>query len=287
LVATAVVTVVGGVATNRVSGPWWAQVLWFGGAVAAMLLGARLSLLASRGDVRKCPPFDVDRPSSGTQSIGTVADAVVIGPNADLRGSTFHVTGRSPVKDESLKFVRISLDAGVADQWRTFGGRNAGWSVGNFHYSYSIKEFEFATNLVPIFDITVLNVGLKPIIITSIGIEILVVAQETRAYGIPRAARIPKTEHYVVEIPDVWPRLRLPDVFDPGSLFRPTAPAELMLDCMAELGDPVYVPPEGPFRFGLRLDRYAEHMPNIAVIRLVIETDLDRVESANIGIGRY
>lgn len=282
-VAAAVLAVAGGVATNRVAGPWWAQALWFAGAVGAALAAARLSPAVRRSNVPIPPrseiPGDVRMPPSlEVQSIGTVTGGVVVGPNADLRGSTFHVAGQPPVKGAALEFVRIALDPSVAEQWRAFKGTDL--SVGDFHYSYSIKESEFATNLVPIFDVTVLNRGSKPAVITAVGIEILIVAHEMRVYGIPTAARIPMTEHYTVEIPDVWSTLPPPTPFDP------VPPTELMLDCTADIGDPVYVPAEGPFRFGLRLERYGDHMPNIAVIRLVLETELGPVKSANIGIGR-
>ncbi|GAB3661277.1 hypothetical protein GCM10027589_23420 [Actinocorallia lasiicapitis] len=45
---TGVATVAGGVATNRVEGPWWVQVLWFSGAVGSLLAAGWLRYAASR-----------------------------------------------------------------------------------------------------------------------------------------------------------------------------------------------------------------------------------------------
>ncbi|MFI7454920.1 hypothetical protein ACIBQX_46140 [Nonomuraea sp. NPDC049714] len=45
---SAVATVAGGVATNRVEGPWWAQALWFAGAAVALGLAGWLARLAAQ-----------------------------------------------------------------------------------------------------------------------------------------------------------------------------------------------------------------------------------------------
>ncbi|WP_433431271.1 hypothetical protein [Nonomuraea sp. CA-141351] len=47
-VGSAVATVAGGVATNRVDGPWWAQALWFAGAAVALGLAGWLARMAAQ-----------------------------------------------------------------------------------------------------------------------------------------------------------------------------------------------------------------------------------------------
>jgi hypothetical protein len=49
--AGAATAVVGGVATNRVEGPWWAQALWFAVAASGFAAAARLNAAAeARGE---------------------------------------------------------------------------------------------------------------------------------------------------------------------------------------------------------------------------------------------
>ncbi len=50
--AGAAAAVVGGIATNRVEGPWWAQVLWFVVAVAGFGAAARLNAATKTRDER-------------------------------------------------------------------------------------------------------------------------------------------------------------------------------------------------------------------------------------------
>ncbi|MEU6729087.1 hypothetical protein ABZ917_35735 [Nonomuraea wenchangensis] len=70
---SAVATVAGGVATNRVEGPWWVQTLWFAGAVVALGLAVWLARLADK------PGMEESRQESGMhETPGT--------PDSDIEG---------------------------------------------------------------------------------------------------------------------------------------------------------------------------------------------------------
>ncbi|MET8988878.1 hypothetical protein ABZW49_25800 [Nonomuraea wenchangensis] len=72
-VGSAVATVAGGVATNRVEGPWWVQGLWFAGAAVTLGLAGWLTRLADK------PGMEESRQESGMhETPGT--------PNSDREG---------------------------------------------------------------------------------------------------------------------------------------------------------------------------------------------------------
>lgn len=118
----ALLAVAGGVATNRVQGAWWVQLLWFAGAVVAVLMGGRLSLISDRAvDSPAMPEGDLVREfgqvsggvvgasaavgegpdvaaatgSLGGMAVGKSSGGVTAGPGADFRGAHFYLTDSS------------------------------------------------------------------------------------------------------------------------------------------------------------------------------------------------
>ncbi|MCD0449662.1 hypothetical protein LO762_10740 [Actinocorallia sp. API 0066] len=76
----AVVAAIGGVATNRVEGAWWAQALWFGTAVVAILVAASLQLRAARGAQAQGSEARATRTGKATVGRGGTANTGVTGP---------------------------------------------------------------------------------------------------------------------------------------------------------------------------------------------------------------
>jgi hypothetical protein len=134
----------------------------------------------------------------------------------------------------------------------------------------------------PVLDITVFNAVRGPILITGIGIEIVRVG--TIPYSgasMPKPVQVLRSESYVLEMPDL------------SSYY----PEELVtaIDYSLDIGkrviipipNPIFLPPDGPFRYDLRLKNFARHLPRFALLRAAVDTAQGTLLSSRILFRRW
>ena len=102
----------------------------------------------------------------------------------------------------------------------------------------------------------------------------------------PHAVKVKSLGTYSVTIPSSWHDLvqrlqrEVEDSDLPHSWEIPVLVDSLEEFAMTHLPDPVYVQPNAPFRFGLRLDGYGKRIPAQSVIRVMLETNAGQARSA-------
>lgn len=143
------------------------------------------------------------------------------------------------------------------------------------------KEHRDPVNADPLFDITVKNESARSVIFRKVGIVISVVANSNYLWGNPSAVRIPVSENYAVEVPNL--RERLQYAFD-GFELKPKRLDEVV---SMRVPDPYTLEPEAPFRYTLRLKNYCENMPNHARLQMWCDTDHGEFRSGEIALLRY
>ncbi|SRR5258707_821967 len=122
----------------------------------------------------------------------------------------------------------------------------------------------------PVFDITLLNTASRPLILTRIGIEITLVSHSSTLSIRPHASKIEVARSYTLNVPDI---LTLCGPFG-------DEPATLQEVVVLDLSDPIYMPAEAPFRYGLVLRDYCRHMPQEVYLHLWAQTDAGIARSA-------
>jgi hypothetical protein len=114
----------------------------------------------------------------------------------------------------------------------------------------------------PGFDITLLNTTSRPLILTKVGIEIDSASHPLTLSVRPHASRIERATSYAIELPDV--------LTDNGPF--DDEPSSLHKVISIDIPDPIYMPAEAPFRYGLLLHNYCQHMPQETNICMWIQT---------------
>jgi hypothetical protein len=138
---------------------------------------------------------------------------------------------------------------------------------------------KFVTGVNPSFDITLKNTEHTPLLLSAIGVQVVSVAHVTYFYGFPRAVKVRMADSYVLEMPDIWNRVKGHFVPMEGG-----GPIDLDELVSVRLADPVYLQVDAAYRFGLLLDKYDGRMPNFVILRLWARTDLSENWSHEIHI---
>jgi hypothetical protein len=133
---------------------------------------------------------------------------------------------------------------------------------------------DFVDNADLWLDVTVLNSSRAPVILTSVGVEMLDLMQIIYLYGIPEAAKIsPPRDEYFLDMPNLRDLLpRSPDTWRAG-------PVSVNREIRTRLSDPVYLPARAPYRYVLRFKNYQWNVPNHARLRLLAETEEEAAKS--------
>lgn len=198
------------------------------------------------------------------------------GPTELVRAISHHIATPSvrineDEKSNFLSFANIAIDANNPNWKEHVGDADSPFDRQCSQY---FRLGKFVKNADLSFDVTILNTASVPIIVTSVGIIISSVANITYVYGIPEAAKITKSDSYIVEVPDLRSEL-----YSKG--WR-GSPLDLDRMIITKIPDPVYLEPKAPYRHGLLLKHYQEYMPNYAIIRLVAATNSGNSESKEI-----
>ncbi|MDK3157308.1 hypothetical protein QPK87_12075 [Kamptonema cortianum] len=133
---------------------------------------------------------------------------------------------------------------------------------------FEIARNDFARDVDPIFDITILSDLSSTALIHQLGIEIVSIAQEMRGYGSIQAAKVLPQEFYIIEIPDIRTNLQREFGIFPRSL----APRNISLLLTVPQSDIFKLDVGSTFRYELLLKNYVDHMPNFALLRFWIKT---------------
>jgi hypothetical protein len=221
---------------------------------------------------------------------------------AELESSRDHGLTTGDRITQGLVFAGICMDT-TNPGWREISKTKRPFGR-EFEFNYSLSLA--AHNVDPCFDITLMNLGSQPLLLTDVGIEIVTVCHYTYVAGIPKAVKIKKVDTYRVEIPDIWgaitgqsrdlppsdetkkmrtkePAEQVPAVRtgSSGEMTIRISPIDLMdfppIDLYqlvsTKIPDPVYLEPNAPYRYGLLLDKYQKRMPIHALIRLWVRTN--------------
>ena len=140
------------------------------------------------------------------------------------------------------------------------------------YFEIAKPVFDASLNL----DVTIMNMTDTPAILTAVGVEIVSFI-EIVSFGsghIPAAAKIYKTDSYEIELPtNIYER------FFKNNPFRNEEPISMNEVVFTRLEDPIYLEPKAPYRYGLCLKQYQEHIPNRSILRLWILTNLGEARS--------
>ena len=163
-----------------------------------------------------------------------------------------------------LTFASIRIDASDPN-WE----ESARFTNSPFAYPCSryFKIGPWVCDADPVFDITLMNTSKSPVILTAVGVEVVTVGYIGYVSGVPSAAKIAKSEAYVIEIPNIW---QLIGVEHRWQLEKPRNVTETV---RKQLADPVYLESGAPYRYGLLLKSYYNHVPNFARIRMHVTSD--------------
>jgi len=117
-----------------------------------------------------------------------------------------------------------------------------------------------------------------PVLLTALGVEVVSAAHITYIAGtrVPKAVKVRKEATYTIEVPDLWTKL--------GRLER--APIDLHALVSTRVADPVYLEVMAPFRYGLYLERYIQHLPNRTILRLWARTNRGEEQSQELYLER-
>jgi hypothetical protein len=152
----------------------------------------------------------------------------------------------------------------------------------------------------PEFDILVTNSLNSSVVLHSIGIEIVYASHVTVTLGTWQTTRVKVDGKYVVQMPLPPTRIRVDnDLVDIGAEVNDRLKSGLPVTAefvrglllaldyewpnipirvLADPQDPIYLPPEGPYRFNVVLREY-HRMPNNVVLRFVLGTNRGEVLS--------
>ncbi len=174
------------------------------------------------------------------------------------------------------------------------GGRSVHESPLNNPFSLKcVKYFEFG-NVDPVLDVTIINCSNDPVLVTSVGAEVVCVAQRWLVGAILEAFTVRVKERVVVTMPDIWKELKtrgqwtkLAETKGSTSLsefadIRDIDPQSIGKCVWSQLRDPEYLGVNAPYRYTLSLSKYRKRMPDHAILKLLVDTNRGKVSSAPI-----
>lgn len=213
-------------------------------------------------------------------------------------------------KDSALDFAAIAIDP-KNEYWA--GGRTLRFTSPYPHeYPFGIDckyEFHLAEKVIgadPTFDITIINTDRRPVLVTSIGVEIVSVGflapviKGLVAGALPRAVKVEKHDSHTIMVPDIWSLLAVnekwvhwnekwssalgslndhPEKGLPG--LSKTISIDLNHIVSIRPPEPLYLQREAPYRYGLVLKGYVT-MPAHVVLRMWILTNSGESRSEEI-----
>jgi hypothetical protein len=192
------------------------------------------------------------------------------------------ITGNGTVERGGLVFARITIDSGDT-YWCESSKTPA-----SKHYPFDRQvhqRFRIAKQISgadPVFDVTLLNTASKPAVVSDVGVEILSVAH--MPYGmntggtLPQAIRVDRLESYMVAMPNVW-RDVVKDMDPDEDVW-----VERNEVVKANIKDPIFLEPNAPFRYRLRLKGYESNMPNHTIMRMWATSYESDVRSETIAV---
>lgn len=134
-------------------------------------------------------------------------------------------------------------------------------------------------------DIVLFNSSNTPIVLTSIGIEIVSLAFHMYGYGITRAEKIKQEALYCLDLPDLC--LKLMQSVEPGESSKRIPPKDFHYEIHHKIKDPLFFEPSSVFRYEILLRSYIQNMPNLAVLRLSVITNLGEFKSHYIHVSKF
>ena len=125
-------------------------------------------------------------------------------------------------------------------------------------------------------DIVFRNTEKADSILSEVGIEIVSISHHMVGYGDVQARKIVKQESIVLTIPDIKGEFMV----DPR-LLQPTT---IKRSLWRTLKDPYLAGSGDLFRYELHLENYVDNMPNYAVLRVLVKTDVAIIKSQPIHV---
>jgi len=145
----------------------------------------------------------------------------------------------------------------------------------------------------PVLDVTMINHHNKPVLLTSVGVEVVSLAQfwwipafveDFKAWkrgplvgALPETEAVPIRDRIMLTIPDSW------EIFKADRLAKfASKPEDLQSikiepigkDIWSELKDPLYMDVNAPVRFLIHMDGFLKRMPNYSIIRLISKANI-------------
>jgi hypothetical protein len=198
-------------------------------------------------------------------------------PQEVAEGPTYEPAG--------LAFASISLH--TIPHWREFHEPSS-------PYPFDVQADRFFGLTVwnspvdPSFDVTLVNRSNTPHVLQAVGMEIVNVAKIWEEIGgsPPAAIKVRTEATYTIEISD----LRIEELLTKPVLIdnrvHQFSISELHKLVFVQVHDPVYLQSLAPFRYVLQLRNYRKYIPNHALVRLWVRTDLTESSSHIIHICR-
>ncbi len=196
-----------------------------------------------------------------------------------VKPSSLPVLRRSMLPQSAIRFDRITVPNHPKAGKETSRPARCPFDLECAHY------FEFGpTN--PILDVTVVNHSKTPVLIRSIGIEIVSVAQVWWIGAIIEPYTVEISAVAVIEMPDIWAMLEekginrnFKTLADVG---KDIPPQEINLKLFGQLEDPIQLDANTPYRYILGLSSYLKKVPDYSIVKLWIDTNAGQFCSAPI-----
>ena len=147
------------------------------------------------------------------------------------------------------------------------------------------KLAEFVEDVDLSLDVVLLNSSNIPLVLTSVGIEIVSLAFHMHGYGITRAERIKQEALYCLDLPDL--RSKLMQSVKPDGSNKGIPPKDFHYEMHYKVPDPLLFNPGAVFRYEILLRSYIQNMPNLAVLRLLVMTNQGAFKSHYIHVSKF
>lgn len=149
-------------------------------------------------------------------------------------------------------------------------------SAGAGACEYEFRGGQFPAD--PVFDVTIVNRDESNRVVTAVGVEILSADHDQVGFGGTRETyEIEMSRILVLELPDIWKLLVDSRRQDPPQRHEPLSCSQ-RTSC--RLPNPVLLRPGAAYRFGLYLLNYWLWMPNIAIARVFLRSEVGTHVSA-------
>jgi tetratricopeptide (TPR) repeat protein len=176
-------------------------------------------------------------------------------------------------KKSSVKITFADIDVPKV----AYTGELLGSKPLNFPFSESCNRFFKFGAVDPVLDVTLVNHSDRPILIKSLGIEILSVAQTWFVGAVLEPHRVKVSEVVEITMPDVWDTLEsrgfsrnFTTMADVGDI----PPQRISRVVSERLSDPMHLDIKSPYRYFLELCHYRNRLPDQAVVRLLVKTEI-------------